>query len=475
MICRSMIRGRIRKLSHQLAIEMVCVTFALFAVLIVATSAYYLLDKPELRRLTLEMQVRHIVDAIRRGDDPAAWEPYRTYPKSYGFRVFNHRQAWQRTVIAEANVSLLESFETDSKGPAVDAGPNRDLMSGVTSIASRDVDGDGEPENVWLMTGRSEVAGHIYWVQAAMVDDPAWQWKGVLADELIDHAVVPTFFIVPALMLVVYFAARRALRPLTHVARQASELGDAVTYGRPFAPLSGEELPLEFNGVVSGINAMLAKLDRSLTLQKEFTSDVAHQLRTPLAVLLLEVSALPPGDDRERLKRELGDLAALVNELLNFAQAEEAMARQRYDVDIGGAARKVCEDLAGAAFRAEKQIEFDEPQTSVVVSGHPVLIDVAIRNIVDNAIKLAPARSTISVKVDAERNIIVEDHGPGVPESQRELIFRRFWRGDRSRTHGNGIGLALVRRIAFLHGGDIRVEDRPGGGARFVIALGLAA
>ncbi|SKA32458.1 Signal transduction histidine kinase [Enhydrobacter aerosaccus] len=470
-----MIRGRLRKLSHQLAFEMVVVTLAVFTVLVIVTIGYYFLDKPELRRLTLEMQVRHIVDAMRRGDDPTAWEPYRRYPKSYGFRVFNHRQAFQRSIIAQANPELLQSLETDAKGPAVNAAAGRDLLSGVTSITTADIDGDGESENVWLMTGRSEVGGHIYWVQAAMVDDPAWQWRSVLAGELIDHAVVPTLFIVPALMLAVYFAARRALRPLNRVASQASELGDALTSGRPFTRLSGEGLPLEFDGVVSGINAMLTKLDRSLALQKEFTSDVAHQLRTPLAVLLLEVSELPPGEVRDRISQELGDLAHLVNELLNFAQAEDAMARQRYDVDIGGVARKVCEDLADAAFRSGKQIELDEPLTNVVVSGHPVLIDVAIRNVVENAIKLAPPRSTISIRVDADRTVIVEDRGPGVPDTQKELIFRRFWRGDKPRTLGSGVGLALVRRIAFLHGGDIHVEDRPGGGARFVIALGLAA
>ena len=284
----------------------------------------------------------------------------------------------------------------------------------------------------------------------------------------------PMLFIVPALMLAMYFATRRALRPLTHVARQAGELGSAVAAGRSFAPLSGEGLPLEFDGVVTGINAMLAKLDRSLTLQKEFTSDVAHQLRTPLAVLLLEVSALPPGAAQERVKREIGDLADLVNQLLRFAQAEDAMARQRHAVDIVGTTRKVCEDLASTAFSAKKQIEFDAPEAGIVVSGHPALIDAAIRNVVDNAIKLSPPNSTISVSVDAERKIIVEDRGPGVPDAQKKLIFERFWRADGRRTPGNGIGLALVRRIAFLHGGNAHVEDRPGGGARFVVRLGPA-
>jgi signal transduction histidine kinase len=453
---------------------MALVTLAVIVALMAATTGYYTVDGQDLRRLTLEMQLRHIVDALRRGEDPAARGPYNKYPKSYGFRVFNHRQAWQRDVIAQANTELLKAFETDLPDSKGGAAPERDLFSGVTSRA-HDIDGDGELDNVWLITGRSEVAGHIYWVQAAMVDDPAWQWMSVLGEELLDHVVVPTFFLVPPLMLAMYFGARRALRPLTRVAAQANELGAAVKAGRSFAPLTAEGLPLEFTGVVSALNAMLAKLDRSLTLQKEFTSDVAHQLRTPLAVLLLEISALPPGAARDRIKRELGELADLVNQLLQFAQAEDAMARQRYPVDIVEAARKVCEDLAGAALSTDKQIEFDAPAESVVVSGHAILLDAVIRNIVDNAIKQSPPRSTISVTVDAGRGVIVEDCGPGVPDSQKQLIFERFWRADSGRRPGSGIGLALVRRIAFLHGGDVRVEDRPGGGARFVVAIPPAA
>jgi signal transduction histidine kinase len=90
---------------------------------------------------------------------------------------------------------------------------------------------------------------------------------------------------------------------------------------------------------------------------------------------------------------------------------------------------------------------------------------------VENAVKVSRPLSTISVSVDAKRKVIVEDRGPGVPDTQKERIFERFWRADGRREPGSGIGLALVRRIAFLHGGDVRVEDRPGGGARFVMTL----
>jgi signal transduction histidine kinase len=100
---------------------------------------------------------------------------------------------------------------------------------------------------------------------------------------------------------------------------------------------------------------------------------------------------------------------------------------------------------------------------------HAALIETALRNLVDNALKYAPAGTTVKVDVDPSARIAVEDEGPGVPDAQKELVFNRFWRADRRGSEGAGIGLALVRRIAALHGASVHVEDRPGGGARFVL------
>ncbi|MDR3401552.1 MAG: HAMP domain-containing sensor histidine kinase [Chthoniobacter sp.] len=440
---------------------MTLVAAGLSAILIVFYAAHCILDTQELRRMTMETELQSIIDGLKRGENPAAWKLYTDFPHSYGFRVFDHRQAWQRKVVAEANAGLLTALLQDPE--------TQDLVSGFTALAPATGTDDDVP---WLMTGRGEAGGRVYWVQAVMIDDPAWQWTTVLARSILDHVLVPVLVIVPALTLAVFLTTRRVLRPLTRVARQARDLGGAVMSGRAIAPLSDDNLPLEFEVVVGAINAMLAKLERSLTLQKEFTSDVAHELRTPLAVLLLEVSRLPPGSESSRFKRDLCDLVDLVNQLLRFAQAEDAMVRQQQSVDLTGAVRKVCEELAATAVEQCKTIEFDAPEEPILVSGHPALIDVAIRNIVDNAVKLSPPHATVSVTVDPRRQVLVEDRGPGIADEHKEDIFERFWRGDRQRKDGTGVGLSLVRRIARLHGGDVRVEDRSGGGSRFVLHLG---
>jgi signal transduction histidine kinase len=445
---------------------MILVAVSVSLALLVFFAAHYLLDREELRRLTLKAQVQDIIRALGRGEDPASWPLYRDYPHSYGFRVFDHRQAWQRKIVTEVNAELLRSVGLGSDAASADT--LRDLSNGFDAAPRAGFTAD---QDQWLMTGRGEAGGRVFWVQAVMMDDPARRWVGVIVDEMIDHVAMPVIFIVPALTIAVYLTTRRTLGPLVRIAQQAGAIGTAVTTGQSISPLSDDKLPSEFRGAVAAINAMLATLERSLVLQKEFTSDVAHELRTPLAVLLLELSELPASAAAERLKRELSELGDLVNKLLRFAQAEDAMARQRQSLDLAGAARKVCEDMAGVAFERQKSIEFDAPAQDVIVFGHPALIDVAIRNIVDNAVKASPQHSTVSVVVDAARRVIVDDRGPGVPDEHKNRIFERFWRAERRQPGGMGIGLALVRRVALLHGGDVRVEDRPGGGARFVLTF----
>jgi signal transduction histidine kinase len=199
---------------------------------------------------------------------------------------------------------------------------------------------------------------------------------------------------------------------------------------------------------------------------------VAHELRTPLAVLRLQVSDLPATAPAEQIIAEVDALGALVNQLLRLAQAEDAMLAARRPVDLSAVSRKVCEELAPVAAQRAQSLEFEAPQEKVVISGQADLLDIALRNVVDNALKASPPASTITVTVSQEGTVVVEDRGPGIPDRHKKAIFTRFWRADPRRDGGVGIGLALVRRIVELHGGDARVEDRAGGGACFVLAFG---
>ena len=423
----------------------------------------YTLDKATLRELTLRKEVAKVVVALKAHENPAGWPEYRKYPNAYGLRVFDHRTVKRRQLIAQANTHLLPP-EVLLGGDGADAG----LREGFGPVDGSD---ERPLKDRWLYVDHVDIGENSYWIQTVMVGDPGWLWQAALADEMRDHVLVPVLFIIPALAIVMLVTTSIALRPLGELASQAEALGRAVAGGGSLVPLPEAGLPREIGSVVAAINAMLRNLERSFRTQSQFTSDAAHELRTPLAVMLLEASHLPVSPIRDTILRDLQELADMVNQLLRFAQAEELMMRERQAVDIGTVARRVCEDLGGVAVESGIVFIFDAPDEPVVVRGQEALISSAIRNLLDNAIRFSPRGEAVFVGVDAQGTVRVQDRGPGIPDHQKELIFDRLWRSEGGGKIGNGIGLALVRRVTRLHGGDAWVEDRPGGGARFVLTF----
>ncbi|MDE2582330.1 MAG: HAMP domain-containing histidine kinase [Rhodospirillales bacterium] len=428
------------------------------------TITKYLLDVPYLRRESLEHQARAVARALAERRDPARLPQFRLHPHHYGFRIFSDRLAQDRRLLGQANTDLLPPMATDAQGNAKDLDETFQVFAGPRTT---------DPQR-WQLVEREQIAGHHhYWVQTTMVGDPAWLWTGVVAGEMMDHVIVPFLTIVPVLTLTMFMTTRSVLRPLTRLSAQAEEIGRAVTAGRTLAPLAAEGLPREIAAVVLALNAMLAQLERSISVQKQFTADVAHELRTPLAVMQLGTVQLPDSPRRRQLQADLQGLGELVHQLLRFAQAEDALVESRSPVDVVAVARKVCEEVAPDAVRRRLTIEFDAPETAAVVRGNGTLIEIAIRNLVENAVKFAPPQTVVSVAVDASAAVSVADRGPGVPDNQKDRAFHRFWRSATEQGGGAGVGLALVRRVAHLHEGDARLEDRPDGGTRAVLAFGV--
>ena len=455
-------RRRPASLTRIVAWRMVLGAVLVALLLTVATFTKYLLETKYLRRETLEDQAGAIAAALAQKRNPARLAEFVRYPRDYGFRVFDHRLAHDRHVISQANIALLPPIPTDAHGRLAALEEKFEVFNDSSRTIHR----------LWQLTEREEVGPHHYWVQAAMRGDPDWRWRAVIGGEMMDHVVIPSLTLVPIMTLVMLLATRNALRPLGRIAEQARRMGGAAEAGTSLAPLPAAGLPRELAAVVAALNLMLSRLERSRAIQKQFTADVAHELRTPLSVLLLQAGELPAGAAREQITADLRGLGTLVNELLRFAQAEDALGAARVPVDIVAIARKACEDLAPAALRRGLAIEFDGPETTPLVAGNDALVEIAIRNLIENAIKFSPPGGVVAVAVDADGAVSVADRGPGVPDALKGRVFERFWRGDPGTGGGAGVGLALVRRVAQLHGGQARLEDRPGGGTRVVLALG---
>jgi two-component system phosphate regulon sensor histidine kinase PhoR len=219
-------------------------------------------------------------------------------------------------------------------------------------------------------------------------------------------------------------------------------------------------------------------------MRREFIADFSHEARTPLAALRSAVDTFEgghaaPEDDRQLrriMARQIRRLERLVNDLAELSSIEAGdLSLERTDVDLRRLVDDVCEDFAERA--AQKELRFVVTGAGVRASADPMRVQQALANLVDNAIKYGGSSNTIDIDVadlGEAATIRITDHGEGIPPSERERIFRRLYRVDKSRSQdvaGTGLGLAIAKHIVLLHRGTIEVESEPGRGATFVVRL----
>ena len=222
-------------------------------------------------------------------------------------------------------------------------------------------------------------------------------------------------------------------------------------------------------------------LAASVAAQRQLVADASHELRTPVTslrtnveVLLDEGGATLPEDERRRLladmREQSEELTLLINDVIELARGDQPLSAVD-DVRID-------EVVAEAVTRAQRDrpaIRFVTRLEPAVVRGDAERLGRAVSNLLDNAAKHSPDEGDdageVEVTVEAGA-VTVRDHGPGVPEEEKPLIFDRFYRGSTARGRpGSGLGLAIVRQVAATHGGEVAVEDAPGGGALFRLTL----
>jgi signal transduction histidine kinase len=280
--------------------------------------------------------------------------------------------------------------------------------------------------------------------------------------------VVPILvpFILAAMVIGVY-TIRNSLAPLAAVARQAAAITPSETHHR----LTQKGLPRELMPLVAAVNGALDRLDEGFRRQREFTADAAHELRTPLAILAAHLENLGDGGAAATLRDDVARMGRLVGQLLSVAQLEALAVAPDEVADLQALARDVAESLAPLAVQQGKEIAVVGADTPILVHGNGESLRQAIRNLAENAVQHTPQGTGVEIEVTAAPAIRVSDRGPGVPPALRERVTQRFWRADRSTGDGAGLGLAIVKRIADAHGGQLEIDDAPGGGARFTLRL----
>lgn len=294
--------------------------------------------------------------------------------------------------------------------------------------------------------------------------------RSTLATEIIKGVMVPQFIILPLAVLLVWMALVRGIRPL-------SELETRIRARKPddLSPIEESFVPQEVAPLVSSINDLLTRLKSSLTTQKRFLADAAHQLKTPLAGLRMQAELAQRESDPAEIRGSLQQIARsssrathTVNQLLALARAETTgRSLPTEPVDLAHLVTGVVQDSVPRAMEQGIDLGYEGPSTlpgDGLLVGNTTLLQEMARNLVENAIHYAGRGGVVTARVLVDRFsraqiLQIEDDGPGIPEGERERVMQPFYRSLGTNVDGSGLGLAIVQEIAQQHGASVRMED----------------
>lgn len=292
------------------------------------------------------------------------------------------------------------------------------------------------------------------------------------------------------LMVIVYLitgrATRRALRPLLAMTQRVAD----IPANEPRKGVAQSIGLREIDALSKAFNELLVRLDEQMTAERRFTAEASHELRTPLTALSgeLELALADPGltpPARESLTHALTQahqMHRLVEALLLLRRLGDPGAQLLATfepVNVADLVREAGPGLLSVYPGREADLQLELPD-EVMVSGHPILLNSAIGNLLENALKFTRGGQAVRVGLSADgglAHLVVEDAGPGIPAEVAPRIFEPFFRSPEARatTAGFGMGLPILKRVLNAHRGDVSLEASPLGGARFVLHLPLWA
>jgi signal transduction histidine kinase len=314
---------------------------------------------------------------------------------------------------------------------------------------------------------KKTVGNKTVWIQAG--EDLAN--RDVLIDDIVADFYKNVGWITLPILLVLLVTDiaifRRALRPLREASEIASHIGPAHTSLR----LPTEEIPREVRPLVSAVNQALDRLEEGFRIQRDFTADAAHELRTPLSILRTRLDILEDEKVGKALRQDVEGMAHVISQLLDIAELDAFVVDPLEKADLRSVAAEIAEFVAPLALAQGKDVALLGATRPVWVKGNPEMLSRAVRNLAENAINHTAPGTTVEFVVEENGTVSVLDHGPGVADDERKLIFQRFWRRDRRKAGSTGLGLSIVQRIAELHSATITVENRHPTGARFSLTF----
>lgn len=415
----------------------------------------------EASRTNLEIIKRLVADKAAEGDDAIRSE-FADLAKLWAngalFQVADSHGHW-----------LYRSRQFLNESPTLPNAPQQGMLFATTNL-------DFNQYRVALE--RTESHGKGFEIHAAVPTEPF--------DQALDNFRVIEKEALPVLVLIAtllgYWLSGKSLAPVNRIISTAQEIGVENLSRRLDVPRPHDEL----RRLIETLNAMLGRIEASFRRVTQFTADASHDLRTPLALIRTTAElALRRNRSEEVYREALGriletsvETSGLLENLLTLARGDAGAAGlEMHPLDLVSHVRKAQE--RGALLAAMKSLSFTSqlPELTVMVRADAIAIDRLLLILVDNAVKYTPAGGRCEIVLTAsgkEAHICVKDTGIGIEASELESIFERFHRADKVRsrvTRGAGLGLAIARWIANVHGGSITAESTAGMGSTFHVRL----
>ncbi len=305
-----------------------------------------------------------------------------------------------------------------------------------------------------------------------------WRVREELARDAALRVFLPLLLLLITAAAAVVWIVSRGLAPLKRLAAEVQRR-DAHS----FEPILAPALPREAAPLIEELNRLLARLSQAFDKQRAFVADAAHELRSPLTALSLQLQLLDRardeaarGEARARLGAAVDRSVHLASQLLTLARHEpEGAPIELYRFALESSARAGITDVHALA--AERGVDLSlEADGSAEVAGDPDALRILVRNLVDNAVRYTPQGSRVVVRVRATGDgpgraamLEVEDTGPGIPAGEREHAFQRFVRRPDAADGGTGLGLAIVKAVADRHAARVSLDDAEPHGLRVTV------
>ncbi|MBW9268359.1 MAG: sensor histidine kinase N-terminal domain-containing protein [Candidatus Thiodiazotropha sp. (ex. Lucinisca nassula)] len=351
---------------------------------------------------------------------------------------------------------LLQVWSEDNKLVIQGPGTPGNVLTSSVQDGYSDSEFDGEGWRVYTLN----IPEYNYRVHVAR----GHAVSEALVSSFVQDVVKPLLIVLP-LSGMLWFIIQQGFRPLRSVSRLIGERDyDYLN------PVTAEHIPEEVADLVDELNALLTRLKVSIERNNRFTADVAHELRTPIAGMLVQMQSSVTGrtdEEREKglaqINKGLNHLNHVVNQLLILASIEPEKIRMQFEVfDLVSVAEEVLSDISPRALTKQVEMELIADD-QIELNGNREMLAIMLSNLVTNAMKFTPGGNKISVFIKNHYKgveLVVEDSGPGIPDDKKKWVFERLNRLPGETESGSGLGLSIVKEICELHQGIITLQDR---------------